>query len=62
MNSRYTLTYLWVNPPSFCDNCVSFEQLGEECVGVALEHMDRLTTKDDVSNDVDPDANVEVLH
>ena len=37
----------------FPNNCVNFEQLGEECVGVALEHMDRITTKDDVSNDVD---------
>ena len=37
----------------FLDNCVYFEQLGEECVGVALEHMDKSTTKNDVSNDVD---------
>ena len=37
----------------FLDNCVNFEQLGEKCVGVALEHMDRITTKDDASNDVD---------
>ena len=37
----------------FPDNCVNFEQLGEDCIGVALEHMDRITTKNDVSNDVD---------
>ena len=37
----------------FPDNCVNFEQLGEDCIGVALKHMERITTKNDVSNYVD---------
>ena len=37
----------------FPNNCVNFEQLGEECVAMTLEHMDRNTTKNDVYNDVD---------
>ena len=37
----------------FLDNCVNFQQLGEECVGVALEHMDGMTINNDVSSNVD---------
>lgn len=39
----------------FSDNCVNFEQLGEECVGVALEHVDA-----DVSCNVSV-ANVDII-